>query len=70
MKQFFIVIYKGLITFTVILCLFSKLATAQTVWTKDSLHNPVLDVGLAGEWDAWRVNHHDVYLDGDTLKMW
>ena len=69
MKRLFIIIYKGLISFTVMLFLFSNSATAQTNWIKYE-NNPVLDVGLPGEWDSWRVNHHDVYLDEDTLKMW
>jgi predicted GH43/DUF377 family glycosyl hydrolase len=69
MQQFFIIIYKGLITFTVMLFLFSNSTAAQTNWTKDA-NNPVLNVGSPGTWDSWRVNHHDVYSDGDTLKMW
>jgi len=42
---------------------------AQTKWFKYA-GNPVLDVGSLSEWDSWRVNHHDVYFDGTTYKMW
>lgn len=38
-------------------------------WTKDSA-NPVINVGLPGEWDDAEVNPGTVIFDGSTYKMW
>ena len=39
-------------------------------WTKDTLNNPVLDVGPPGSWDDYFVAAAFVRFDGDTFHMW
>lgn len=40
-----------------------------TVWTK-SEHNPVMDVGPSGSWQADGVSPSTVIFDGDVYRMW
>jgi hypothetical protein len=40
------------------------------VWTRDSLHNPVLIQGSPGSWDSGGVGVSSVLFDGDSLHMW
>jgi len=39
-------------------------------WIKDSLNNPVLDVGSNGTWDDTWVNSPSVVFDGSMYHMW
>ena len=39
-------------------------------WTKDTLNNPVLDVGAPGTWDDYWVYFPKVVLDGLVYHMW
>lgn len=47
-------------------------ATSQDgiVWHKDSLNNPVLTQGSAGEWDGDLVGFLSVLYDGSIYHMW
>jgi len=38
-------------------------------WTKSS-SNPVLNSGLLGGWETWKVRVPSVLLEGDTYRMW
>jgi len=41
-------------------------------WTKDTLNNPVMDVGLPGRWDDTEVfpGPKSILFDGSIYKMW
>lgn len=39
-------------------------------WVKDTLNNPVLDIGAPGSWDENEVFHASVVFDGSTYHMW
>ena len=43
---------------------------AQTLWTKDTPNNPVLDPGPSGAWDDVAVGIPSVLFDGSTYHMW
>ncbi len=40
------------------------------MWTKDTLHNPVLDIGPPGSLDAYDAGFCSVLLIGDIFHMW
>ena len=40
------------------------------IWTKDTLNNPVLDVGATGEWDDVWIASGSVIFDGNIYHMW
>jgi len=40
------------------------------VWTKDTLHNPVLEPGPPGAWDHNAINHASVLFVNNTYHMW
>lgn len=47
-----------------------EFSTAQTIWTKDTLNNPVLDTGTPGSWDDISIGYSYV-IDIDTdYHMW
>ena len=39
------------------------------VWTKDTQHNPVINVGASGTWDDAAVDPGPVQYDGTTFEM-
>ena len=39
------------------------------IWTKDTLHNPVLNIGASGSWDDAGVDPGPVQYDGTTFEM-
>lgn len=41
-----------------------------SVWTKDTINNPVLTESVAGEWDGWSVVPGTVMYDGETYNIW
>lgn len=41
-----------------------------SVWDKDLVNNPVIDVGPPGSWNDWIVRPGAVILDAGVLKMW
>lgn len=44
-------------------------SSSGTDWVKCS-QNPVLDLGTAGEWDAWFTGDPDVVTDGNMHRIW
>ncbi len=60
-------------TFILTMLFFTSTFTAsfaQTVWTKDTLNNPVMGPGPSGSWDDINVSLACVILLNDTLHMW
>ena len=47
-------------------------ATSQDgfVWTKDTVHNPILEPGPPGAWDHNAINHASVLFVDNTYHMW
>ena len=47
-------------------------ATSQDgfVWTKDTVHNPILEPGPPGSWDHNAINHASVLFVNNTYHMW
>jgi predicted GH43/DUF377 family glycosyl hydrolase len=45
-------------------------STDGILWQKDTLNNPVLNIGSSGEWDDLWVTHPTVIKDGADYKMW
>ena len=43
---------------------------AQTMWTKDTLNNPVLTRGPADSWEDYMIYPHGILFDGSTYQMW
>jgi predicted GH43/DUF377 family glycosyl hydrolase len=39
-------------------------------WTKDSLNNPVMEPGSAGEWDETEINNASVLIIDNIYHMW
>jgi predicted GH43/DUF377 family glycosyl hydrolase len=39
-------------------------------WTKDSLNNPVMEPGSAGEWDELEINNASVLIKDNIYHMW
>ena len=39
-------------------------------WTKDSLNNPVMEPGSAGEWDEMEINNASVLIKDNIYHMW
>jgi predicted GH43/DUF377 family glycosyl hydrolase len=45
-------------------------STDGIYWIKDTLNNPIIDVGLLGSWDDESVHSPTVIFDGNEYKMW
>jgi len=40
------------------------------VWTKDTVHNPIMEPGPPGSWDEMEINHASVLILNNTYHMW
>jgi predicted GH43/DUF377 family glycosyl hydrolase len=60
---------KFLICFFAVTAILAQ-AYSQTVWTKDTLNNPVLPRGTSGQWDSQLVENPYVLFDGTGYHMW
>jgi len=63
MKHFYII-------FIFFIFFMTSILNAQIHWTKDTLNNPVLTPGPAGEWDEQFAAIPSVLFDGSTYHLW